>query len=151
MARRRRRKSRTHEDTPVHETILEHLDEHPPPRSKEAEEADRSSRTHRSHPRRHAAADPPPPPRRPHLMLRKMPLEQALETLGRFLQARRRLGDEELIVVVGKGHHSPGGRPILAPAVRDWLDAHPELVAGYEEAPAHEGGAGALLVRLQPL
>jgi len=83
-------------------------------------------------------------------MLRKLPLELALETLERFLVAKRRLGEEELIVIVGKGHGSPGGVPVLGPEVRRWLDEHPRLVASWEEAPLREGGSGALLVRLEP-
>ena len=84
-------------------------------------------------------------------MLRKMPLELALSTLERFLRAKQYLGEEELIVIVGKGHGSPGGKPVLAPAVQEWLDSHPRLVAGTETAPAHEGGTGAILVRLRPI
>jgi DNA-nicking Smr family endonuclease len=84
-------------------------------------------------------------------MLRKMPLELALDRLHGFLIAKQALGTEELIVVVGKGRGSPDGIPVLAPAVRDWLKEHSELVASFEEAPLREGGAGALLVRLRPL
>jgi DNA-nicking Smr family endonuclease len=83
-------------------------------------------------------------------MLRKMPLELALSRLQTFLSAKRALGTRELIVVVGKGHGSPEGKPILGPAVREWLARNPDLIEAYEEAPAREGGAGAILVRLRP-
>jgi DNA-nicking Smr family endonuclease len=83
-------------------------------------------------------------------MLRGLDRDGALATLERFLAAKRRQGVLEIVVVVGRGRRSPGQRPVVAPAVRDWLEAHPAVVAGYEEAPAREGGAGALLVRLRP-
>ncbi len=140
MAKRRKQKSDPQE---VRKEMLRHLAEHPPSAETPAPEQAkmRSRRTARSE-------NPSPP--RPRLMLRKMPLDLALSRLHGFLIAKQALGTQELIVVVGKGRGSPDGIPVLAPAVRGWLEEHPELVAGFEEAPLREGGAGALLVRLRP-
>ncbi len=140
MAKRRKQKSSAQE---IREEILRHLSENPPPAGKSQPKA----------PTKRSTRSKPPPvakPSRPRLMLRKMPLELALARLESFLHAKRALGTEELIVIVGKGRSSPDGIPILAPAVRQWLGEHPQLVAGFEDAPSHEGGTGALLVRLRP-
>jgi len=83
-------------------------------------------------------------------MLRKMPLELAMDSLERFVRTWRHQGVSEVIVVVGKGLGSAGGEPVIAPAVRSWLTEHPQLIARYEEAPAREGGSGAILVYLLP-
>jgi len=132
--------------------MLRHLDEHPlpptpPPAAKPEDPAPRAGARGRGTPPE-AASDPVE--RRPRLMLRKLPLELALDRLERFVQLWRHQGVAEVIVVVGKGHGSPGGEPVLAPAVREWLDRHPQQIGSHEEAPAREGGSGAILVRLRP-
>ena len=140
MAKRRKQKNSKEK---IREEMLRHLAENPPPARKIGPEVP-SKRPPRSKPQ------PKDEPSRPRLMLRKMPLELALNRLESFLRAKRALGTEELIVIVGKGRGSPDGIPVLAPAVRQWLKEHPRLVAGFEDAPSHEGGTGALLVRLRP-
>lgn len=72
-------------------------------------------------------------------------LTGALAELERFAAWARgeRLGN--FLVITGHGRHSDGGEPILAPAVRRWLD-HRRL--DYLPAPPRLGGSGALVVLL---
>ena len=74
-----------------------------------------------------------PPPEAIHL--RQMRADAAMEKLRTMVELHRRRGTLELLVVHGKGLHSEGGRPVIAPLVRDWLKAHPETAAGWR--PAH--------------
>ena len=65
------------------------------------------------------------------------------------MRAHAARGQDQVLVIHGKGQNSAGGIPILGPEVRRWCDAHPALVAGWSEAPARWGGAGAIVVRLR--
>jgi hypothetical protein len=85
----------------------------------------------------------------PSIMLRMLPLVEALERLEAQLKAHARSGAREVLVVHGRGTNSPGGVPVLAPAARRWCDEHPGLVAGWREAPARWGGPGAMVVELK--
>lgn len=85
----------------------------------------------------------------PAILLRKLPLETALERLAVQLQAYAAQGRHEVLVVHGKGGHSPGGVSVLGPAVRQWCDRNIRLVASWSEAPAKWGGAGAIVVVLR--
>ena len=91
------------------------------------------------------AADSPPV-----IQLRRLPAEQALEQLALSLRVHRHQGTPEVLVVHGRGRHSPGGQPVIAPLVRDWCRDHPDLVAATREAPPAWGGEGALVVTLRP-
>ena len=84
-------------------------------------------------------------------MLRRLPVAAALEVLRHFVSSQRNLGAPEVLVIVGKGRHSPGGEPVLRPQVDAWLRQHPDSVLAVERAPARLGGEGALLVRLRPI
>ncbi len=53
-----------------------------------------------------------------------------------------------LRIVHGKGLGSPGREPVLKELVRRWLANRPEVLA-YCQAPAADGGAGAVLVLLR--
>ena len=120
----------------VHREMLDHLAENPPPRRK-----------------KQAASAPkkkPEPAPRPSLMLRKLRLVTALHRLETFVAQQRLKGTPELLVVVGRGHQSGEGGPVISPAVQEWCDGHPELIRRWDFAPADEGGGGALVLWLVP-
>jgi len=85
----------------------------------------------------------------PSIMLRKLALVEALDRLAAQLGAHARAGTVEVLVIHGRGANSPGGVPVLGPAVRQWCDEHPGLVARWREAPARWGGPGAIVVELR--
>lgn len=76
--------------------------------------------------------------------------DEARETLGRFVHDCHAQGLRCVRVVHGKGLGSPGKTPVLKDKVRKWLVQKSEVVAFVQSPPAH-GGAGALLVLLQPV
>ena len=53
-----------------------------------------------------------------------------------------------VLVIHGKGLNSRGGEAVLRKLTRHWLTQHP-LVLGYCDAPAKDGGSGAVLVLLK--
>ena len=75
-----------------------------------------------------------------------------VETALRFLTQEltycrsRRIG--ELLVIVGRGWHSPGQRPVLGPAVRRWLEGPEGRALGVVEH-REEAAGGALRLRLE--
>jgi DNA-nicking Smr family endonuclease len=73
--------------------------------------------------------------------------EQARDALAEFVRQSHRQGRRCLRVVHGKGHGSPGRRPVLKAKVQRWLAQCGEVVA-FTQASGHEGGAGALIVLL---
>ena len=75
--------------------------------------------------------------------------EDAREALGAFIREAVKLGLRCLRVVHGKGLGSPGKAPVLKGKVQSWLIQKNEVLAFVQAKPA-EGGAGALLVLLQP-
>jgi DNA-nicking Smr family endonuclease len=91
--------------------------------------------------RRHG--DPPPA-----VHLRRLPASEALARLEAVARGYANLGRKELLVIHGRGRHSPGGQPVLGPLVRQWCDAHPELVVSWRAAPPEWGGEGALVLTL---
>lgn len=105
------------DDDEVHEEMLRHLQDHPPPRPQAREPKPASA----------PPARPTPPPI-PHLNLRRMRLEPALAQLARFVAQHRGRATPEILVVVGRGHGSPGGEPVIGPAVRDWCARRSDLV-----------------------
>jgi len=94
--------------------------------------------------RRRGRADDAPP----EILLRKISVVEALERLDFQLRAFAAKGQSKVLVVHGKGTHSPGGVSILGPEVRNWCDAHPGLVVSWTEAPPRWGGSGAIVVTL---
>ena len=86
------------------------------------------------------------PPR--EIDLHRMKVETALGQLEQELTYCRAGGVRSLRVIVGRGWHSPGQRPVLAPAVRTWLLGPKGRALGVKDCQAENRG-GALLVRLQ--
>jgi len=72
---------------------------------------------------------------------------QATHTLKRFLRHCVEDRLNPVLIVTGKGTHSPGGLSILKPAVEMFLSLQP-VVRSFEEAPRPHGGRGALVVWL---
>lgn len=77
--------------------------------------------------------------------------EEALEALPRFLQSAQRKGQKAVLVITGKGNHSPE-EPVLHQAVASWLrDAGRKTVLEFAPAPREMGGSGAYVVFLRKL
>ena len=75
--------------------------------------------------------------------------EEAREALAQFIREAHRHGIRCVRVVHGKGLGSPGKTPVLKSRVHSWLVQKKEVLAFVQAKPA-EGGAGALVVLLQP-
>ncbi|MFT3814414.1 MAG: Smr/MutS family protein [Acidovorax sp.] len=75
--------------------------------------------------------------------------DEAREALGEFIRLAHRTGLRCVRVVHGKGLGSPGREPVLKGRVQSWLVQKKEVLAFVQARPA-EGGAGALVVLLQP-
>jgi DNA-nicking Smr family endonuclease len=73
--------------------------------------------------------------------------EEAREALLSFLSEASRRGQRCARVVHGKGHGSPGKRPVLKAKVQRWLAQCAEVIA-FAQASGPQGGAGALIVLL---
>lgn len=73
--------------------------------------------------------------------------EQARSQLAEFLAASLRRGLRCVRVIHGKGLRSPKREPVLKGKVRQWLVQRNEVLA-FCQAPAPQGGSGALLVLL---
>ena len=76
--------------------------------------------------------------------------DDAREALGRFIREARQQGIRCVRVVHGKGLGSPGKTPVLKGRVQSWLAQKKEVLAFVQARPA-DGGAGALVVLLQPV
>ena len=77
--------------------------------------------------------------------------DEALLALPRFLKSARQRGQSAVLIITGKGNHSPE-EPVLNQAVASWLrDAGRDLVVEYAPAPREMGGGGALVVFLRPV
>ncbi len=76
--------------------------------------------------------------------------DEARETLTAFIRESHRQGIRCVRVVTGKGLGSPGKAPVLKDKVHRWLVQKAEVVA-FVQAPPMQGGAGALVVLLQPV
>ena len=75
--------------------------------------------------------------------------DEAREALGQFIRLSHRTGVRCVRVVHGKGLGSPGKTPVLKGRVQRWLVQKKEVLAFVQARPA-DGGAGALVVLLQP-
>ena len=73
--------------------------------------------------------------------------EEAREALLGFLGEASRRGQRCVRVVHGKGHGSPGKRPVLKAKVQRWLAQCLEVIA-FAQASGPQGGAGALIALL---
>ena len=75
--------------------------------------------------------------------------DDAREALGQFIREAQKQGLRCVRVVHGKGLGSPGKTPVLKGRVQSWLAQKKEVLAFVQARPA-EGGAGAVVVLLQP-
>jgi len=75
--------------------------------------------------------------------------DEAREALSAFIRDAHKQGIRCVRVVHGKGLGSPGKAPVLKEKVHKWLVQKSEVVAFVQAQPA-QGGAGALVVLLQP-
>ena len=73
--------------------------------------------------------------------------DEAREALLAFLGEASRRGQRCVRVVHGKGHGSPGKRPVLKLKVQRWLAQCAEVIA-FAQATGPQGGAGALIALL---
>ena len=83
------------------------------------------------------------------LDLHGLRVDEAREALGQFIRQAHKHGLRCVRVVHGKGLGSPGKSPVLKGRVQRWLVQKNEVLAFVQARPA-EGGAGALVVLLQP-
>jgi DNA-nicking Smr family endonuclease len=76
--------------------------------------------------------------------------EDARKALAAFVRKHAKAGDRVLLVVHGKGRHSPAGRGVLRGEIGAWLSqgAVARHVAAFATPPEELGGGGALLVLL---
>lgn len=75
--------------------------------------------------------------------------DEARETLSTFIRDAHKQGIRCVRVVTGKGLGSPGKTPVLKDKAHRWLVQKSEVLA-FVQAPPAQGGAGALVVLLQP-
>lgn len=84
------------------------------------------------------------------LDLHGLRVDEAREALGQFIRYAHKTGLRCVRVVHGKGLGSPGKTPVLKGRVQRWLVQKKEVLAFVQARPM-DGGAGALLVLLQPV
>lgn len=84
------------------------------------------------------------------LDLHGMGLQEARTAVEAFVKKRRTDGDRMVVVVHGKGSHSPRGTAVLRGEIAAWLSQGraSRHVAAFATAPDADGGAGAVLVLL---
>jgi len=82
--------------------------------------------------------------------LHGMRTEEARDALTGFIRDAHKQGVRCVRVITGKGLGSPGKTPVLKDKVHRWLVQKSEVVAFVQAQPA-QGGAGALVVLLQPV
>ena len=83
-----------------------------------------------------------------HLDLHGMNRDEAALQVGAFVRAAAARGLRCVRIVHGKGLGSKNREPVLKGKLRAWLTPRDEVLA-YCQAPATEGGSGALLVLLK--
>lgn len=77
--------------------------------------------------------------------------EEALDALKNFLNSARLKEQKAVLIITGKGNHSPE-EPVLQQAVAGWLrDAGRATVLEFAPAPREMGGSGAYVVFLREL
>lgn len=77
--------------------------------------------------------------------------EEALKALPRFLLSAQKKGQKAVLVITGKGNHSPE-EPVLHQAVASWLrDVGRGTILEFAPAPREMGGSGAYVVFLRQL
>ena len=84
------------------------------------------------------------------LDLHGMTSDEALMRLKSFIEGSRRKGLKCVLIVVGKGNHSEGGKSVLHPIVETWLKGEGKTqTSKYKNAPPKLGGRGAIQVWLK--
>ena len=73
---------------------------------------------------------------------------EAAEQVAQFLRDATQRGQRCVRIVHGKGLGSVNREPVLKNKLRNWLTMRDSVLA-YCQAPAHEGGGGAVLVLLK--
>jgi DNA-nicking Smr family endonuclease len=78
-------------------------------------------------------------------------VEAAREKVTAFLRDKRLAGERCVLVIHGKGEHSPRAQPVLRGEIGAWLSqgAASEHVAAFATAAADDGGEGAVYVLLR--
>jgi len=84
------------------------------------------------------------------LDLHGLRVDEARLALGEFIRTAHKNGVRCVRVVHGKGLGSPGKSPVLKSRVQRWLVQKHEVLAFVQARPV-DGGAGAMLVLLQPV
>jgi DNA-nicking Smr family endonuclease len=87
------------------------------------------------------------PPGR-HTDLHGLSGDDACARVARFLENSRHGGHRCVCIVHGRGLHSAGRAPVLRTRVREYLRSH-RVVLAYADAPAADGGSGAVYVLLR--
>jgi DNA-nicking Smr family endonuclease len=84
------------------------------------------------------------------LDLHRHDAESARRRVLRFVAEERAKRRDVVLVVVGRGRHSPGGHAVLRTEIVDWLTTLPaaEHVLAFRTAPREHGGSGGVLVLL---
>jgi DNA-nicking Smr family endonuclease len=79
-------------------------------------------------------------------------VDAARKRTARFLSNARSLGTELVLLIVGRGRHSPGGKGVLRHEVANWLTTPPLAthVLAFRTAPRDLGGSGGVVVLLAP-
>jgi DNA-nicking Smr family endonuclease len=77
-------------------------------------------------------------------------VDEARQSLVQFIDEALSEGLRCVRIVHGQGHSSPGQRAVLKNKVPSWL-VQINAVSAFAQAPAKEGGAGALVVLLRAL
>ncbi len=76
--------------------------------------------------------------------------EAALRRLESFVANAAGSGLRTVLVITGKGHHSPGGRGILRQRVEEWIRGRSRrYVRTWSQAPPRLGGRGAFVLYLR--
>jgi DNA-nicking Smr family endonuclease len=80
-----------------------------------------------------------------------MVLEEARAQLELFLRTMRARGERCVLVIPGKGEHSPNGSGVLRGEISAWLSqgSSSEHVAAFASAQTQDGGEGAVYVLLR--
>jgi DNA-nicking Smr family endonuclease len=87
---------------------------------------------------------------RMELDLHGLTRDQALESLGHFIDGAWRREMKAVLVITGKGNNSPG-EPVLQAAVSGWLrEKGQKMVVEFAPAPQQMGGSGAYVVFIRP-
>jgi DNA-nicking Smr family endonuclease len=84
------------------------------------------------------------------LDLHRLEAEAARRRVSAFLAKERANGRDLVLVIVGRGRHSPGGHGVLRHEIADFLTTLPtaEHVLAFRTASRELGGAGAVVVLL---